>query len=251
MSQFFRDGLAHTWTGGDFNGAPGGSNILPPVGDGVFDEDDIMASLVHGLLNTGPYTPDLSRPHGVPGQAALGSIASAQLTLVYDAATGQLSGASPEGVTLSSLLIESSGPAFALERPPSKGAFDFVNAAQLFVSSYTVGFSSIDYGPTTLSTAIPESIIRSSLSVRGTLQDGGPGPITSFAIVYLAVPLPCEASPADFIFVLDSSGRYVRLGGGNHTAPIATSHGFIVLASTLRYPFMLASFLATPATNSA
>ena len=41
-------GQAATWGDGDWNGAPGGRAGRPPTGDGVFDQDDIVASLIGG-----------------------------------------------------------------------------------------------------------------------------------------------------------------------------------------------------------
>lgn len=200
----FRDGSPYSWSGGDFNGAPGGTNLNPPPGDGLFNEDDIMASLIHGLFGTGFYLPSASRPSGVPADASLvGS--GGQVTLVYDANTGQLSGRAGEGFSLSSLLIESSGPLFTLTRAPTKGAFDFVSDTQLFQSSYDLAFSTFNYG-VALAPRISEAEIRANCKARGTLAAGGPGPITSFVIEYIPEELACANSPADFIFVLDSSG---------------------------------------------
>lgn len=105
-----------------------------------------MASLVHGLFGTGQYFPDPARPSGVPGPATLVSTTVAQVILQYDAATGQLSAFVSMSMTLSSLLIESSGIEFILARSPTKGAFDFVSASQLFLSEYAARISTNAFG---------------------------------------------------------------------------------------------------------
>jgi hypothetical protein len=44
-----------TWGEGDWNGAPGGSPGNPPLGDGAFNQGDIIAALQAGVYLTGPY----------------------------------------------------------------------------------------------------------------------------------------------------------------------------------------------------
>lgn len=44
-----------TWGEGDWNAAPGGTPGSPPVGDGRFNQLDIIAAQVAGLYLTGPY----------------------------------------------------------------------------------------------------------------------------------------------------------------------------------------------------
>jgi hypothetical protein len=48
-------GQAATWGEGDWNGAPGGSPGNPPIGNGQFDQLDIIAALAHGLYLQGSY----------------------------------------------------------------------------------------------------------------------------------------------------------------------------------------------------
>jgi hypothetical protein len=48
-------GQPATWGEGDWNGAPGGSPGDPPLGDGQFNQQDIIAALAAGLYLTGPY----------------------------------------------------------------------------------------------------------------------------------------------------------------------------------------------------
>jgi hypothetical protein len=48
-------GEAATWGEGDWNGGPGGAPGNPPLGDGRFDNLDIVAALATGVYATGPY----------------------------------------------------------------------------------------------------------------------------------------------------------------------------------------------------
>ena len=45
-----------TWGEGDWNGAPGGSIGSPPIGDGLFNQMDIIAALGANTYLTGPYS---------------------------------------------------------------------------------------------------------------------------------------------------------------------------------------------------
>jgi hypothetical protein len=48
-------GQQATWGDGDWNSAPGGSLGAPPLGDGQFDQLDIVAALTADIYLTGPY----------------------------------------------------------------------------------------------------------------------------------------------------------------------------------------------------
>jgi hypothetical protein len=49
-------GQSATWGEGDWNGAPGGSPGDPPLGDGLFNQIDIIAALAASTYLTGPYS---------------------------------------------------------------------------------------------------------------------------------------------------------------------------------------------------
>jgi hypothetical protein len=68
----YETGLPAVWEEGDWNGAPGGLVSLPPVGDGVFDFDDIFGAVASGFFGTGPYGP--ASVVGVVGQGDVGSV---------------------------------------------------------------------------------------------------------------------------------------------------------------------------------
>ena len=55
MADKYLSGQPATWSGGDWNGAPGGTPGNPPLGDGVFDQRDIIAALAPAHYRTGPY----------------------------------------------------------------------------------------------------------------------------------------------------------------------------------------------------
>ena len=51
----YLSGLPATWGDGDWDAAPGGRLGTPPEGNGLFDQQDIIAALGNGLYLTGPY----------------------------------------------------------------------------------------------------------------------------------------------------------------------------------------------------
>lgn len=185
----YRTGSPAIWDQGDFNGGPGGSASVPPVGDGVFDEDDIMAALITGLYNAGPYSPDPFRPQGVPNLATVLPFDGnpGLITIHYDAGLGTVLVTTPPGVTISSILIEldTTEDVFILSASPFKGAFDFVTAQSLFVGSFNVDRDIVDFGAAA-ATALLEDFWLSHLQVKGTLHDSGPGQITQVAFEYIA-----------------------------------------------------------------
>ena len=78
-------GESATWGDGDWNGAPGGSRGHPPIGDGVFDQWDIIAARQANIYNTGPYAANsAARLAGivVPEPAGITSLAVGLLILL-------------------------------------------------------------------------------------------------------------------------------------------------------------------------
>ena len=55
QSSLYLTGEPATWGEGDWNGAPGGSQGDPPVGNALFDQLDIIAALAGGAYLKGPY----------------------------------------------------------------------------------------------------------------------------------------------------------------------------------------------------
>jgi hypothetical protein len=58
-------GQPATWGEGDWNGAPGGEPGTPPLGDGLFNQWDIIAALQFGAYLTGPHA--AITPAGIRG----------------------------------------------------------------------------------------------------------------------------------------------------------------------------------------
>jgi hypothetical protein len=83
----YLSGGAATWGEGDWNGAPGGGPTVPPVGDGRFDQLDVVAALVHRLYLSGPYAevPFLRREAAVaavPEPPSVGLVVVALMTMI-------------------------------------------------------------------------------------------------------------------------------------------------------------------------
>ena len=69
-----------TWGEGDFSGGPGGWWGSPPVGDRLFHQRDIVATLQGNGYMTGPYA----------AINAGGAVNDDKVSIVYHAATGEL-----------------------------------------------------------------------------------------------------------------------------------------------------------------
>jgi hypothetical protein len=83
----YLSGGAATWGEGDWNGAPGGGPTVPPVGDGRFDQLDVVAALGHRLYLSGPYAevPFLRREAAVaavPEPPSVGLVVVALMTMI-------------------------------------------------------------------------------------------------------------------------------------------------------------------------
>ena len=52
----YLSGTPATWGEGDWDGAPGGMPGTPPLGNGLFDQLDVVAALANDLYLTGPYS---------------------------------------------------------------------------------------------------------------------------------------------------------------------------------------------------
>ena len=156
-------GQPATWGEGDWDGAPGGQSGSPPVGNGFFDQLDIIAALGPGLYLTGPYA--AIKEGGVAGDD--------QTSLVYDARTGGLSVDAPAGMELTSINVTSAGNRFVGDKPEAlDGAFDNFAADNVFKATFGGSFGSISFG-NVLPIGIAESDLAADLSVVGSLAGGG------------------------------------------------------------------------------
>lgn len=156
-------GKPATWGEGDWNGAPGGSQGSPPVGDGLFDQQDIVAALQAGVYLTGPYA----------ALAGPGASGDDQTTIVYDLGTGEVSVDAPAGKELTSINITSEKGLFRGDKPAVlDGAFDNFTADNLFKATFGGSFGSISFG-NVLPAGLREAEITADLSVVGSLAGGG------------------------------------------------------------------------------
>ena len=91
-------GQAASWAQGDWNGAPGGEPGSPPSGDGIFDQQDVIAALRTGLYLTGPYAgvgavPDVGVRVGLLSDPSYVAVAEPSTWVLAMAAVGVLWGA--------------------------------------------------------------------------------------------------------------------------------------------------------------
>ena len=159
----YLSGTAASWGEGDWNGAPGGSQGNPPVGDGQFNQIDIIAALGPGHYLTGPYAA-IGRG-GQPGDG--------QTSLVYDVSSGVLSVDPPAGKELTSINISSAGSKFIGDTPTVlDGAFDNFAANNVFKATFGGSFGDITFGAV-LPVGLSQSDVADDLSAVGSLAGGG------------------------------------------------------------------------------
>ncbi len=164
------------WAEGDWDGAPGGSAGSPPVGDGLFDEVDLVAAFVTGLYETGSYArlgPAEPAPEPAPLVAG-GMPGDAQTSLHYDRETGEVRVDPPAGVTLTTIhLISATGFFDGLQVPPGTltGLFDVAQDDSIFKLEPD-GFGAISLG-TIAPPGLTDAEFRADISVHGSLSGGG------------------------------------------------------------------------------
>ena len=142
-----------TWGEGDWNGAPGGESGNPPVGDGVFDQLDVVAA-----ITTDPwYTPyanpsacgDGQRYTGIVAQpiAPGGVVGDDRVSIVYDPQTGEVAVDAAANSQLTSINVDSVAEIFtgapALDLG---GPFDSDYDDRLFKATFGTSFGSLSLG---------------------------------------------------------------------------------------------------------
>ena len=70
----YLSGEPATWEQGDWNGAPGGRVGAPPVGNGVFDQQDLIAAFQTSLYQTGSYASGAPLVAAVPEPSTISSV---------------------------------------------------------------------------------------------------------------------------------------------------------------------------------
>ena len=156
-------GQAATWGEGDWNGAPGGSQDSPPVGDGIFNQLDIIAALGPAHYLTGPYA--AIRPGGAPndGQTSVG----------YDTGTGEVWVDAPAGAELTSINIDSAAGIFTGDPAENLGgSFDNDADNNIFKATFGSSFGSLSFG-NVAQAGLSEQFVLGDLSVVGSLAGGG------------------------------------------------------------------------------
>ena len=168
-----------TWGEGDWNGAPGGGQGVPPEGDGVFDSLDVVAALAGDKYLTGPYA----------AIAAGGTQGDGQTSLVYDATTGELGVDAPAGTDLTSINITSVSSSFVGDKPTAlDGAFDNFAANNVFKATFGGSFGSITFG-NVLPVGMSQDEVSADLSAVGSLSGGGD--LGNVDLVYVPEPAAC------------------------------------------------------------
>ena len=178
----YRTGEPATWGEGDWNGPPGGTSGDPSVGDGVFDQFDIVASQQNGFYLTGPYAAVV--PDGQTGDG--------QASVIYVARTGEIKVDAPVDTELTSINIMSAAGIFTADASVNVGGrFDVDSDDTIFKATFGSSFGSLSFG----NVAIPdleEAFVLSDLTVVGSLAGGGG--LGEVDLIYVAVPEPTTAT---------------------------------------------------------
>jgi hypothetical protein len=163
QSAKYLTGRSATWGEGDWNAAPGGSPGNPPPGDGVFNQLDIIKALAAGVYLTGPYS--AVRPQGQRNDA--------QVSVVYDARTGELAVDPPSGVQLTSVNIDSAAGIFTGQPAQNLGgSFDNDADGNIFKATFGSSFGAISFG-NVAQAGLAEQFVLGDLTVVGSLAGGG------------------------------------------------------------------------------
>jgi hypothetical protein len=156
-------GQSATWGEGDWDGAPGGEPGTPPIGNGFFDQLDIIAALNAGKYLQGPYA-----------AIAQGGVQDDALTsIVYHAASGEVSVDAPAGLELTSVNIESASGIFTGKAAENLGgSFDNDSDTNIFKATFGDSFGSLSFG-NVAQPRLSEDFVANDLTVVGSLTGGG------------------------------------------------------------------------------
>ena len=156
-------GQPATWSEGDWDGAPGGTQENPPAGDGVFNQLDIIGAISSGTYLTGPYA--AIKPGGVEGDG--------QTSIVYNPGTGELSVDSPAGTELTSINVDSAGGVFTADAAANLGgSFDNDADNNIFKATFGSSFGSLSFG-NVAQRGLSQDFVLNDLTVVGSLAGGG------------------------------------------------------------------------------
>jgi hypothetical protein len=175
----YLSGQAATWGEGDWDGAPGGSAGDPPVGDGLFNQFDIIAAQQAGVYLTGPYV--AIKSGGIKGDG--------YTSVTYHASTGEVAIDAPGGVELTSINIDSAAGIFTGDAAQGLGgSFDNDSNNNIFKATFGSSFASLSFG-NVAPAGLSEDFVLDDLTVAGSLAGGGD--LGEVDLVY--VPEPTSA----------------------------------------------------------
>ena len=156
-------GQSATWGDGDWNGAPGGTQVAPPPGDNLFNQLDIISAAGADIFLTGPYA----------AIEASGVQNDAQTSIRYDAATGEVSVDAPLGRELTSINIDSAAGVFTGDPAQNLGgSFDNDADNNVFKATFGASFGSLSFG-NVAPAGLSEAFLVDDLSIVGSLAGGG------------------------------------------------------------------------------
>ena len=189
-------GQAATWGDGDWDGAPGGKQGEPPAGDGLFNQQDIIAALSAGFYLSGPYA-----ALGPGGQASDG-----QTSVGYNASTGEVWVDAPAGTELTSVNIDSAGAIFTGDAAQHLGgSFDNDADGNIFKATFGDSFGSLSFG-NVAQPGLSEDFLLNDLTVVGSRAGGGD--LGDVDLIY--VPEPATELLVALAIVFGSFGRLAR-----------------------------------------
>ena len=187
---------AATWGEGDWDGAPGGSPDDPPLGDGEFNQLDIVAALDAGTYLKGSYA----------AVAADGKTGDAQTSVTYDPATGEVAIDAPANIQLTSINIDSASGVFTgADAQNLGGSFDNDADDNIFKATFGGSFGSVSLG-NVAQTGLTETFLLGDLTVVGSLSGGGD--LGEVDLVY--VPEPSTIAFALLAMIACSCARSIR-----------------------------------------
>jgi hypothetical protein len=159
-------GETATWGEGDWNGAPGGEAGNPPTGDGLFNQQDIIAALAADVYLKGPYS-------ALAGPAPPGGESDEQTSIIYDPATGELGVNAPASTELTSVNIDSAAAIFTGDPAENLGgSFDNDSDDNIFKATFGSSFGSLSFGNVAQS-GLSQDFVIGDLTVVGSLAGGG------------------------------------------------------------------------------
>ena len=180
-ANLYLTGQPATWGEGDWDGAPGGTPNMPPVGNGRFDQRDVIAALAAGTFLKGPYAAVAVTP-------ATDGFAQDRASIRYHAETGQVDVQVPDSTELTSIRLQSESGIFVGDSASGlTGPLDVDTDHALFKSSFGGRFGSLSLG-SVAQPNLSEEFLLQDLTIDGTLAPRGN--LGDVGIVYLPVPEP-------------------------------------------------------------